>query len=78
MPRFRYEALTTTGTVVTNTQEASSKAELVSKLKVMGYWPTSIVEDSADAQDRKGIQIHSCRLELSQQRWSFSPIRWRH
>ena len=33
MPRFRYEALTTTGTVVTNTQEASSKAELVSKLK---------------------------------------------
>ena len=57
MPRFRYEALTTTGTVVTNTQEASSKAELVSKLKVMGYWPTSIVEDSAETQDRKGIQI---------------------
>ena len=57
MPRFRYEALTTTGTVVTNIQEASSKAELVSKLKVMGYWPTSIVEDSAETQDRKGIQI---------------------
>ena len=57
MPRFRYEALTTAGTVVTNTQEASSKAELVSKLKVMGYWPTSIVEDTAETQDRKGIQI---------------------
>ena len=23
----------------------------------MGYWPTSIVEDSAETQDRKGIQI---------------------
>lgn len=57
MPRFRYEALTSTGTVVNNTQEASSKAELVSKLKVMGYWPTSIVEDTAELQDRKGIQI---------------------
>ena len=57
MPRFRYEALTNTGTVITNTQEASSKAELVSKLKVMGYWPTSIVEDSAETQARKGIQV---------------------
>ena len=57
MPRFRYEALTNTGTVINNTQEASNKAELVSKLKVMGYWPTSIVEDSAETQDRKGIQI---------------------
>ena len=57
MPRFRYEALTNTGTVVTNTQEASSRAELVSRLKVMGYWPTSIVEDTAETQGRTGIQI---------------------
>ena len=57
MPRFRYEALTNTGTVVNNTQEASSKAELVSRLKVMGYWPTSIVEDTAETQGRTGIQI---------------------
>lgn len=57
MPRFRYEALTNTGTVVTNTQEASDKAELVSKLKVMGYWPTSIVEDTAETQDRQGLRI---------------------
>ncbi len=57
MPRFRYEALTNAGTTVTNTQEASSRAELVSRLKVMGYWPTSIVEDTAEAQDRKWTQI---------------------
>ena len=57
MPRFRYEALTNTGTVVTNTQEASDKAELVSRLKVMGYWPTSIVEDTAETQDRPRIRI---------------------
>ena len=57
MPRFRYEALTNTGTVVTNTQEASDKAELVSRLKVMGYWPTSIVEDTAETQDRQRIRI---------------------
>ena len=57
MPRFRYEALTNTGTVVTNTQEASSRAELVSRLKVMGYWPTSIVEDTAETQGGQGIQI---------------------
>ena len=51
MARFRYEALTNTGTTISNTQEAASKAELVSKLKVMGYWPTSIVEEGGESRE---------------------------
>jgi type II secretory pathway component PulF len=53
MPRFRYEALTNAGATISNTQEAESKAELVSKLKTMGYWPTNIVEESGEAQEGK-------------------------
>ena len=49
MPTFRYEALTHSGGTVTNTIEADSKAELVSRLRQMGYWPTDIVEAAEDA-----------------------------
>ena len=64
MPKFRYEALTNTGAVISNTQEANTKAELVSKLKAMGYWPTSIVEESAKAQDRKELQLPFLRTRI--------------
>ena len=64
MPRFRYDALTTTGTTISNTQEANSKAELVSKLKAMGYWPTSIVEESAAAKEKQGFQIPLLRRRI--------------
>ncbi|MCZ6676726.1 MAG: type II secretion system F family protein [Candidatus Poribacteria bacterium] len=64
MPRFRYEALTNTGTIVSNTQEANSKAELVSKLKVMGYWPTTVVEESAEAQAQRQFQIPLLRPRI--------------
>ena len=49
MPVFRYEALTHSGGTVTNTIEADSKAELISRLRQMGYWPTDIVEETEDA-----------------------------
>ena len=45
MPRFRYQALTNTGSTVSNVEDANSKAELVSSLKTRGYWPTDIIED---------------------------------
>ena len=45
MPRFRYQALTNTGSTVSNVEDANSKAELVSSLKPRGYWPTDIIED---------------------------------
>ena len=50
MPRFRYEALTHGGGTVKNTLEADSKAELISRLRQMGYWPTQIVEEGEDAK----------------------------
>ena len=49
MPTFRYEALTHGGGTVTNTVEADSKAELISRLRQMGYWPTDIVEEAEEA-----------------------------
>ena len=64
MPRFRYDALTTTGTAISNTEEANSKGELVSKLKAMGYWPTSIVEESAAAEKKQGFQIPLLRRRI--------------
>ena len=42
MPRFQYEAITNTGVSVSNTEEANSRAELITRLKVRGYWPTLI------------------------------------
>lgn len=57
MPRFRYEALTSTGNTVSNTQEANSKAELVSNLKTEGYWATSIVEETVSEMQEKRFQF---------------------
>ncbi len=53
MPRFRYEAVTNTGTSVTNNEEADSRADLVAKLKVRGYWPT-MIEQSELTPDEAG------------------------
>ena len=60
MPLFRYEALTHSGGSVKNTLEADSKAELVSRLRQMGYWPTDIIEETdGDAPNdvRKWLKI---------------------
>ncbi len=50
MPIFRYEALTHGGDTVKNTLEADSKAELISRLRQMGYWPTQIAEEAEETQ----------------------------
>ena len=60
MPIFRYEALTHSGGTVSNTLEAESKAELISRLRQMGYWPTNIVEETEEASPtdiRRWLQI---------------------
>lgn len=56
MPRFRYQALTNTGSTVSNVEDANSKAELVSSLKIRGYWPTDIVED-IEGNDDEGSKF---------------------
>ena len=45
MPRFNYEAITSTGQTVSNTLEADSRGELISQLQQMGYWPTKVEEE---------------------------------
>ena len=62
MPRFRYEAVTNTGTSVTNNEEADSRADLVAKLKVRGYWPT-MIEQSELTPDEVGNANTSLPLE---------------
>ena len=64
MPLFRYEALTHGGGSVKNTLEADSKAELISRLRQMGYWATDIVEETEeDAPNdvRKWLKIGSVK-----------------
>ena len=56
MPRFRYEALTSTGETVRNAQHAASKSELITDLKTMGYWPTSIIQSAANEGPLKRSQ----------------------
>ena len=62
VPLFRYEALTHSGGSVKNTLEADSKAELVSRLRQMGYWPTDIIEEAEEGAPndvRKWLKIGS-------------------
>ena len=62
VPLFRYEALTHGGGSVKNTLEADSKAELISRLRQMGYWPTDIVEETEEDTPndvRKWLKIGS-------------------
>ena len=52
MPRFNYQAMTRTGGVVSGTLEAENSTELVSKLKVGGYYPMSIEEEIREEKSR--------------------------
>lgn len=66
MPLFRYEALTHGGDTVNNTLEADSKAELISRLRQMGYWPTQVVEEIEEAAPtnvRRWIEIGRSRIK---------------
>ena len=64
MPRFRYQALTNTGSTVSNVEDANSKAELVSSLKIRGYWPTDIVEDIEGNDDEESKFSFSIRRRV--------------
>ena len=68
MPIFRYEALTHGGDTVNNTLEADSKAELISRLRQMGYWPTQIVEEIEEAAPtnvRRWLEIGRSRIKAA-------------
>jgi type IV pilus assembly protein PilC len=47
MPRFKYQAMTKTGTVVNGSLEAESQNDLISKLRVNGYYAMDITSDVA-------------------------------
>ena len=64
MPRFRYQALTNTGSTVSSIEDANSKAELVSSLKIRGYWPTDIVEDIEGNEDEESKFRFSIRRRV--------------
>ena len=64
MPRFRYQALTNTGSTVSNVEDANSKAELVSSLKIRGYWPTDIIEDIESNDDEESKFRFSIRRRV--------------
>lgn len=42
MPRFSYEAVTSDGITISNVTEAETKADAISKLRNMGYFPTNV------------------------------------
>ena len=66
MPLFRYEALTHGGGSVKNTLEADSKAELISRLRQMGYWPTAVVEETEEETPtdiRRWLKIGQGRIK---------------
>ena len=68
MPIFRYEALTHGGDTVNNTLEADSKAELISRLRQMGYWPTQVVEEIEEAAPtnvRRWLEIGRSRIKAA-------------
>ena len=47
MPRFKYQAMTKTGSVVTGSLEAENQNDLISKLRINGYYAMDITSDVA-------------------------------
>ena len=68
MPRFQYEALTSTGTTVNNTAEADSRDELAARLRQMGYWPSQIVEEGVaiETEAKRFFQFGTRRVKLAE------------
>jgi len=66
MPRFNYQAMTRTGGIVSGTLEAESSAELVSKLKVSGYFPMDISQDVVEGKRRLPILKLGGRVKASE------------
>lgn len=65
MPRYQFEAITNTGTTVSNTLEADSRADLIAQLQQMGYWATNIVEEGEvlETQAKRLFSIGSRKIK---------------
>lgn len=53
MPRFKYQAMTKTGTLVTGSLEADNSNELIYKLKSSGYYPMDVVPEVEEEKESK-------------------------
>lgn len=54
MPRFKYQAMTKTGTLVTGSLEADNSNELIYKLKSSGYYPMDV---APEIEEEKKVKI---------------------
>jgi len=52
MPRFKYQAMTKGGATVTGVLEAENTNELVSKLRVSGYYPVDITQEEFEEKGK--------------------------
>lgn len=57
MARFSYEAVTSDGAAISNVTEADNKANAISKLRNIGYFPTKVVEVGAEEEKKREIRI---------------------
>lgn len=55
MPRFKYQAMTKTGSSVTGSIEGENANDVVSKLRVNGYYPVDITQESIE--EKRSIPI---------------------
>lgn len=53
MPRFKYQAMTKTGTLVTGSLEADNSNELIYKLKSSGYYPMDVTPEIEEEKKSK-------------------------
>ena len=66
MPRFNYQAMTKTGSVVSGTLEAENSAELTSKLKGSGYYPMSVSEAVVEEKHKGSLLKFGRRVKSSE------------
>jgi len=53
MPRYKYQAMTKAGSVVSGTAEADSTNELIARLKGSGYFPTEVSLEKAEEKKQR-------------------------
>jgi type II secretory pathway component PulF len=53
MPRYKYQAMTKAGSVVSGTAEADSTNELIARLKGSGYFPTEVSLDKVEEKKQR-------------------------
>jgi len=65
MPRYDYQAMTNSGSIINGTLEADSSADLISKLKGNGYYPMSVSEETTELKGRLGRRRLGGRVKSS-------------